>query len=105
MVGLRVVGGVVAGVDHAYFRVQISPSSGAAVKWGLGRWLKSGEGELTDRFGSCGSSAEKNTRQASSPVPLFFFLMIRRPPRSTLCPNTTLFRSGRERDNHGDALH
>src|SRR5476651_2857508 len=27
-------------------------------------------------------------------VPLFFFLMIRRPPRSTLFPYTTLFRSG-----------
>src|SRR2546430_16813319 len=26
---------------------------------------------------------------------LFFFLMIRRPPRSTLFPYTTLFRSGR----------
>src|SRR2546430_4193912 len=26
-------------------------------------------------------------------VPLFFFLMIRRPPRSTLFPYTTLFRS------------
>src|SRR3712207_9349346 len=26
-------------------------------------------------------------------VCLFFFLMIRRPPRSTLLPNTTLFRS------------
>src|SRR3712207_9243287 len=24
---------------------------------------------------------------------IFFFLMIRRPPRSTLCPYTTLFRS------------
>src|SRR3712207_6967934 len=24
---------------------------------------------------------------------VFFFLMIRRPPRSTLCPYTTLFRS------------
>src|SRR4051812_49440561 len=30
-------------------------------------------------------------RPASSP--LFFFLMIRRPPRSTLFPYTTLFRS------------
>src|SRR5216684_6940524 len=29
----------------------------------------------------------------------FFFLMIRRPPRSTLFPYTTLFRSGR--DAHG----
>src|SRR5277367_7032764 len=27
----------------------------------------------------------------------FFFLMIRRPPRSTLFPYTTLFRSGRAR--------
>src|SRR5687768_18471548 len=30
---------------------------------------------------------------------LFFFLMIRRPPRSTLFPYTTLFRSGK--DAHG----
>src|SRR2546425_8427314 len=29
---------------------------------------------------------------------LFFFLMIRRPPRSTLFPYTTLFRSGHGRD-------
>src|SRR2546426_7863159 len=29
-------------------------------------------------------------------VLLFFFLMIRRPPRSTLFPYTTLFRSHRE---------
>src|SRR5260370_42700067 len=28
-----------------------------------------------------------------SPLLLFFFLMIRRPPRSTLFPYTTLFRS------------
>src|SRR5438552_6850696 len=28
---------------------------------------------------------------------IFFFLMIRRPPRSTLFPYTTLFRSGRRR--------
>src|SRR6266511_5132540 len=28
-------------------------------------------------------------------IPLFFFLMIRRPPRSTLFPYTTLFRSPR----------
>src|SRR2546427_10886461 len=30
-----------------------------------------------------------------SAVSSFFFLMIRRPPRSTLFPYTTLFRSGR----------
>src|SRR5690348_18235100 len=29
----------------------------------------------------------------TSTFPLFFFLMIRRPPRSTLFPYTTLFRS------------
>src|SRR6476660_4326898 len=29
--------------------------------------------------------------------PVFFFLMIRRPPRSTLFPYTTLFRSSRDR--------
>src|SRR5258707_4905449 len=29
----------------------------------------------------------------SSPFSFFFFLMIRRPPRSTLFPYTTLFRS------------
>src|SRR6266536_4211151 len=28
---------------------------------------------------------------------IFFFLMIRRPPRSTLFPYTTLFRAGRAR--------
>src|SRR5258708_26962953 len=31
--------------------------------------------------------------KARSPSLLFFFLMIRRPPRSTLFPYTTLFRS------------
>src|SRR5260370_36962304 len=31
---------------------------------------------------------------------LFFFLMIRRPPRSTLFPYTTLFRSGVDCANH-----
>src|SRR3712207_8542647 len=32
---------------------------------------------------------------------VFFFLMIRRPPRSTLFPYTTLFRSDRARTTHG----
>src|ERR1051326_2911682 len=39
----------------------------------------------------------KSTRLNSSPIPLsrmlFFFLMKRAPPRSTLFPSTTLFRS------------
>src|SRR2546430_11459329 len=34
------------------------------------------------------------TRQEGTPISVcFFFLMIRRPPRSTLFPYTTLFRS------------
>src|SRR2546430_8713234 len=32
----------------------------------------------------------------------FFFLMIRRPPRSTLFPYTTLFRSDRSGGHRGD---
>src|SRR3712207_7799675 len=32
----------------------------------------------------------------------FFFLMIRRPPRSTLFPYTTLFRSGMDDPARGD---
>src|SRR5438034_9772170 len=36
------------------------------------------------------SLVARRVRRAS---PLFFFLMIRRPPRSTLFPYTTLFRS------------
>src|SRR3712207_9435809 len=35
----------------------------------------------------------------------FFFLMIRRPPRSTLFPYTTLFRSARRGLAHGGAYH
>src|SRR5687767_15369623 len=33
------------------------------------------------------------SRVCASSCPFFFFLMIRRPPRSTLFPYTTLFRS------------
>src|SRR2546421_8987605 len=36
--------------------------------------------------------------------PLFFFLMIRRPPRSTLFPYTTLFRSGVVLPRHVEVL-
>src|SRR5258705_1425737 len=35
----------------------------------------------------------------------FFFLMIRRPPRSTLFPYTTLFRSQTLSKNHGPKLN
>src|SRR2546430_9298766 len=33
-------------------------------------------------------------------IHIFFFLMIRRPPRSTLFPYTTLFRSSSSRRSH-----
>src|SRR5256885_11865048 len=36
---------------------------------------------------------------------LFFFLMIRRPPRSTLFPYTTLFRSHPRVGDHQVAIH
>src|SRR3712207_7714673 len=36
---------------------------------------------------------------AANSVCIFFFLMIRRPPRSTLFPYTTLFRSARLEDS------
>src|SRR6266850_6675750 len=41
------------------------------------------------------------------PLLFFFFLMIRRPPRSTLFPYTTLFRSEQPRpqSGHQDARH
>src|SRR3990172_8402161 len=39
------------------------------------------------------SSAFKKTHNRPPPLLLAFFLMIRRPPRSTLFPYTTLFRS------------
>src|SRR6266705_4674841 len=38
-------------------------------------------------------------KQLSSSIP-FFFLMIRRPPRSTLFPYTTLFRSDSHARSH-----
>src|ERR1039457_7539776 len=47
----------------------------------------------------CTPSAGANSSCVLSvfPFDLFFFLMIRRPPRSTLFPYTTLFRSRRGR--------
>src|SRR5690349_23624300 len=36
---------------------------------------------------------------------VFFFLMIRRPPRSTLFPYTTLFRSGCDRGQLRSGVH
>src|SRR3990172_8226697 len=44
-----------------------------------------------------GARSEEHTSELQSPLHLLFpllFLMIRRPPKSTLFPYTTLFRSG-----------
>src|SRR5258708_13424572 len=41
---------------------------------------------------------------ATSIPPLFFFLMIRRPPRSTLFPYTTLFRATYSSGSGGTTL-
>src|SRR4029434_11329026 len=40
-----------------------------------------------------------------TPLVCFFFLMIRRPPRSTLFPYTTLFRSRRRTRNTDRHMH
>src|SRR6266853_1543901 len=53
--------------------------------------------------GSLPTSAPPLGQRSVPPDPFavwFFFLMIRRPPRSTLFPYTTLFRSGTARHRH-----
>src|SRR3712207_9321616 len=42
-------------------------------------------------------------RDSPTVLCMFFFLMIRRPPRSTLFPYTTLFRSLTRKDAQADA--
>src|SRR3990172_436211 len=57
----------------------------------------SGHGPGGTRAGS--RRSEEHTSELQSPLHLIcrlFFLMIRRPPRSTLFPYTTLFRSHRQ---------
>src|ERR1017187_8327317 len=54
------------------------------------------ESSICDLGGTHGSRSEEHTSELQSPMYLvcrLFFLMIRRPPRSTLFPYTTLFRS------------
>src|SRR5258708_34640916 len=48
---------------------------------------------------ACETVADALASEGLSPV--FFFLMIRRPPRSTLFPYTTLFRSDRKSGSAG----
>src|SRR6266571_5726537 len=65
-------------------------------------------------LGECGTRISCSTTEAAMllaenvaplpSLPILFFLMIRRPPRSTLFPYTTLFRSLAEPDAHGRAF-
>src|SRR2546421_68143 len=54
--------------------------------------------ESHDRSSLAVMLADPTLVMAVLPGPLFFFLMIRRPPRSTLFPYTTLFRSNSSHD-------
>src|SRR5260370_1416716 len=49
-------------------------------------------GTISDDFGNTGTVTSSDTEPYQG-VTSIFFLMIRRPPRSTLFPYTTLFRS------------
>src|SRR2546430_8693073 len=55
-----------------------------------------GEGMCESRHKSSVTAREPDPLYVSKVGVLFFFLMIRRPPRSTLFPYTTLFRSKTE---------
>ena len=57
--------------------------------------LRRGSSKTVDSAGSCSGLGEVVGREygVNIGVLFFFFLMIRRPPRSTLFPYTTLFRS------------
>src|ERR1017187_9850233 len=79
---------------HDALPIWLAAFSGLAFAYGFPRlWLP---GDAAQRFAD-----RKRTRLNSSHRCLsyagFFFLMIRRPPRSTLFPYTTLFRSGLRR--------
>ena len=51
------------------------------------------DGKWRDGGTDVGVMEEVAVREAQQKLFTFFFLMIRRPPRSTLFPYTTLFRS------------
>src|SRR2546422_11465182 len=55
-------------------------------------------------IGTCLSNLSCHTVAARLPTYVFFFLMIRRPPRSTLFPYTTLFRSLKLDPNNASCL-
>src|ERR1039457_6612965 len=50
-------------------------------------------GAIVDLLGPNGAGKSTLIRMMTTLIPIIFFLMIRRPPRSTLFPYTTLFRS------------
>src|SRR5882762_3945470 len=59
--------------------------------WPVSFSARSFNAALRESFTRTLSSMPMHLTQIMSPI--FFFLMIRRPPRSTLFPYTTLFRS------------
>src|SRR6266571_3288011 len=67
----------------------------ARLKYHMNKYKKT-TNKRPDRFGSyysCESeSIYRCLQHTDGPLSFFFFLMIRRPPRSTLFPYTTLFR-------------
>src|SRR3989338_7978315 len=68
--------------EHSRLKKQCSISD--QFRWPTAKWVM----KLIDR-----KSTRLNSSHSSISYSLFFFLMIRRPPRSTLFPYTTLFRS------------
>src|ERR1035438_9623479 len=70
--------------------------------------LRGGQIDLENEFVELAVADRERTRLNSSHLGIssagFFFLMIRRPPRSTLFPYTTLFRSIAIGDGHDARL-
>src|ERR1039458_7742591 len=85
------------GISYAVFCLKKKKSSGqtrAVSTWGGGKATRP---RGRPARGDSGRAQERSLRRflhdVARPHASFFFLMIRRPPRSTLFPYTTLFRS------------
>src|ERR1039457_206547 len=83
-------------ISYAVFCLKKKPKP-----WGAASNMEPGQVRMARRGGGRVSLATRAARGARAPAPhlwrrtllIVFFLMIRRPPRSTLFPYTTLFRS------------
>src|ERR1039458_4930256 len=86
------------GISYAVFCLkkqihELSPISAAGRASRIGTRLHVALRTITDSQIFCAKKFRSINKAASAPW--YFFLMIRRPPRSTLFPYTTLFRSWR----------